>query len=204
MYKILFLLLVIIPSIAGKGQRLINKELDWTPGQEMNLELSIIDSIKVEAWTRNTISLEISVNIDNNSHNDWYNLEVSESKGTLSIESSFAKKKSLTADIHAVLKLPRDCHLSIKTINGNVEITGHNAPLNIETISGLIDLAVDAQRSIHFRINSISGKVFTDLKLQEKDSNGTIVGTDIDASVNGGKETVELKTISGNIYIRKE
>jgi hypothetical protein len=204
MYRIIFLLLVIIPSIAGKSQRLINKELQWSQGQEVKIDLSIIDSIKIEARDQESISIEISVNIDNNTHNDWYDLETSESKNTLSVKGSFEKKRKFNADIHAVIKLPRECHLSIETINGNVEITGHNAPLDIETISGFIDLTVDAQRSINFRINSISGKVYSDLQLEDRDSNGTIVGTDLDASINGGKETVELKTISGNIYIRQE
>ena len=204
MLRIIFTLLIIIPSIAGKGQRIINEKLEWTPDQELHIDLSILDSVKIESWNRNEIVLEVIVNLDHNKNNDKYELEINESKHIIEIRSSFLKKKNINADIHAVLRLPATCPLTFETINGNVEITGHQAPLRVRSISGFIDLTINPERSLKFYINSISGEVFTDLPLNQEKTNTSIVGTDMEATLNGGNEKIDLKTISGNIYIREE
>lgn len=202
MLRIIFVLLIIIPSIAGKGQRIINEKMEWNPEQELQIDLNILDSVKIESWNRNEILLEISVNIDDNKNNDKYELEISETKHKIEVRSSILKKKNINADIHAVLRLPAKCPLTFETINGNVEITGHEAALRIRSISGFIDLSINPERSLKFYLKSISGEVFTDLTLNQEKTNTPIVGIDMEATLNGGKEKIDLETISGNIYIR--
>lgn len=42
------------------------------------------------------------------------------------------------------------------------------------------------------------------LEVKQEKTNTPIVGIDMEANLNAGKETIDLETISGNIYIRKE
>ncbi|WP_291859560.1 DUF4097 family beta strand repeat-containing protein [Marinilabilia sp.] len=204
MRKILFIFLIIIPSIASKGQLVINKNLEWSDGKEVQIDLAILDSAKIETWNENYIALEIFVDINNNKNNDWYHLETNDSRNLILVKSSFAKKKNFNADIFANIKLPKNCPLTFETIHGNIQLTGHEAPFSINTISGFIDITLNAEESFNFHIESIAGKVYTDLPLEQEKTDTPLVGTDMEASINGGKKAVNLKTISGNIYIRKE
>lgn len=204
MRKILFIFLIIIPSIASKGQQVINKNLEWSDGKKVQIDLAILDSAKIETWNENYIALEIFVDINNNQNNEWYHLETNESRNLILVKSSFAKKKNFNANIYANIKLPKKCPLTFETINGNIQLTGHEAPLNINTISGFIDITLNGEGSFNFHIESIAGKVYTDLPLNQKKTDTPMVGTDMEASINGGKQAVNLKTISGNIYIRKK
>jgi DUF4097 and DUF4098 domain-containing protein YvlB len=206
--KIILTLLIIIPGIADvalNAQKIIHKNLDWKTGQDVIINLNIIDSIKVVAWNKNEVKAELSVNIDDNQHNDWYLLEDKITSQSVKLENTFIKKKKqFDVDIFGEVYVPKNCRLFIKTINGNVEITGHKGALDINTISGFIDLTVEPAGSLNLKIESISGKVYSDLNMEHKNQKSSIVGTKIDANINGDKIPVKLKTISGNIYLRKE
>ena len=205
--KIILTLLILIPGIADiaiNAQRTIKKNLEWQPGQDVKIDLNIIDSIKVMAWDTPQVKAELSVNIDHNKHNDWYILEAKSRPEALILQNSFSEKNShFKTDISGIIYIPRNCHLFIETINGNVELTGHNGAVEIKTISGFIDVTFEPESSLNLKIKSISGKVFSNLDIQQHEKGMSLVGTNIKASVNGGDIPVSLKTISGNIYLRE-
>ncbi|PWE01010.1 DUF4097 family beta strand repeat-containing protein [Marinilabilia rubra] len=207
-FKIILALLIIIPGIAdiaANAQRIIHKTLDWKPGMDVRINLNIIDSIIVTAWDKDVVKADLSVNIDDNQHNDWYLLEEKKTTETIKLENSFRENKNhFDADIFGKIYVPENCRLFIETINGNVDLTGHKGALDVKTISGFIDLTIKPESSINLKIKSISGKVYSDMDMESKNQKKSLVGTKVEADVNGGKTPVTLKTISGNIYLRKE
>jgi hypothetical protein len=208
-YRILYALLLIIPGITGKSQQIINKDIDWKPDQNVEINIGIIDSIKIVAWNQNRIQASLSVNIDNNKHNDWFDLTTETSNNSVKLEGSFSENKALknlnvNVEIFGTIYVPKECCLSVKTINGNVEVRGHLGSLNVNTISGFIDVSLSSKSSASLTINSISGKVYTDLDITTENKKGSFIGTDIKAQINNGQTPVKLKTISGNIYLRED
>jgi hypothetical protein len=209
-YRILYALLLIVPGITGKSQKIINKTIDWEPGQNVEINIGIIDSIKIVAWDQDKVQASLSVNIDNNKHNDWYDLITETSNNSVKLEGSFSKNKTLknlnvvNAEINGTIYIPKECYLSVETINGNVEVKGHQGSLNVNTISGFIDVSLSSKRSASLTINSISGKVFTDLDLTNEKQTNSFIGTNIKAKINNGQTPINLKTISGNIYLRED
>lgn len=120
--------------------------------------------------------------------------------------------------------------LEIKTNNGKIELTNVTGPvvanstagdikvvyssLNqakpsaISVISGAIDVTLPANAKANLNMRSITGEMYTDFDLGQKTSKEGLAkvggGHTIDATANGGGVEIQLKTISSNIYLRKQ
>lgn len=107
---------------------------------------------------------------------------------------------------------------TVNTISGNVEVVfdkiNQSDPTSLASVSGFIDVTVPATEKATFGISSITGNVYNNLDLK---SNSSDKGKDnrsegLEAvsrrggnefTLNGGGQKVLLKSISGNIYLRK-
>ena len=49
----------------------------------MEMKFDFADSIRIEAWNKNTVELEVSVNIDNNRFNEYYKLNENSFSGDI-------------------------------------------------------------------------------------------------------------------------
>ena len=158
-----------------------------------------------------TISIPqgIVVNLDYNSPFAGSDVEVESYSGSLEI-------KTLNADVKLT-----DCTgpLTISSISGNVEAVfssiNQGEPSSLASVSGYIDITVPGGSKASFEINNVTGNVYNNLDLKNvnpekedkraeglasvKHSNGKNSYT-----LNGGGSKVFLKSISGNIYLRKK
>lgn len=96
--------------------------------------------------------------------------------------------------------------------SGDMEITmdelSQMGPTSISLVSGFIDLSLPANARANFFLNSVSGEIYTDLDITlSGDREGNMRrlggGRKIEGTLNGGGVEVSLKTISGDIYLRK-
>ncbi|MFN8346375.1 MAG: DUF4097 family beta strand repeat-containing protein [Spirosomataceae bacterium] len=120
--------------------------------------------------------------------------------------------------------------LEIKTNNGKIEllnVTGpvvanstagdikvvysqlnQEKPSAISVISGTIDVTMPANAKANLSLRSINGEMYTDFDLGMKSSKDGLArvggGHNIEATANGGGVEVQLKSISSNIYLRKQ
>jgi hypothetical protein len=107
---------------------------------------------------------------------------------------------------------------TVNTISGDVEVVfssiNQDAPTSLASINGLIDVTVPANEKATFGINTIMGDVFNNLDLKTKkdaepDKDNRAYGMNTmrrdmgEFTLNGGGQKVYLKSISGNIYLRK-
>lgn len=81
-------------------------------------------------------------------------------------------------------------------------------PTSISLVSGYIDVTMPADSKANFSLNSISGEIYTDLDISlkgDKENHMQRIGgsREVNGSLNGGGADMNLKTISGDIYLRK-
>ncbi|MBO0934399.1 DUF4097 family beta strand repeat-containing protein [Fibrella aquatilis] len=98
------------------------------------------------------------------------------------------------------------------TISGEINVVysglSQEKPTAISTISGEIDITLPATARSNMKLRTITGEVYTDFDLgvkQRKDGMAKVGGSsNVDGTTNGGGVELQLKTISSNIYIRKQ
>ncbi|WP_080240425.1 DUF4097 family beta strand repeat-containing protein [Spirosoma rigui] len=97
------------------------------------------------------------------------------------------------------------------TTNGEVKIVystlNQSKPTAISTISGAIDVTLPATAKATLKLSSITGEMYTDfdLGLTKKDGLTRMGGGHaINGTTNGGGVDLQLKTISSDIFIRKQ
>ncbi|HNX57277.1 MAG TPA: DUF4097 family beta strand repeat-containing protein [Prolixibacteraceae bacterium] len=196
------------------SQKVITKKVDAT-GKKMEMKFDFADSIRIEAWNKNTVELEVSVNIDNNRFNEYYKLNENSFSGDIDlvekIDFEAIKKIKGTGNncnfdkmIRYKLKVPANLEFSLKTISGQVEVIGTLGKMSVNSISGFIDYTIPASMKTRINLSTITGDVYSNLKFDNKpEKEAQWVGTKRNLILNGGTQPIKLETISGNIYLRK-
>ncbi len=80
------------------------------------------------------------------------------------------------------------------------------SPTSLTSTSGDIDITIPANTKGNFQMSSISGEVFTDLNFQfenDEDMKRIAGGMNASATLNSGGVEILLKSVSGDIFIRK-
>jgi len=207
---------VLIAATIGTAfsQKVITKKVDVT-GKKMEMKFDFADSIRIEAWNKNTVELEVSVNIDNNRFNEYYKLNENSFSGDIDlvekIDFEAIKKIKGTGNncnfdkmIRYKLKVPASLEFSLKTISGQVILEGSLGKMSVNSISGFIDYAVPASMKTRINLSTITGDVYSNLKFDNKpEKEAQWVGTKRQLTLNGGTQPIKLETVSGNIYLRK-
>ena len=95
------------------------------------------------------------------------------------------------------------------TISGDILVRFapmRSAPSSISTVSGDVDVSMPANSKATMKLRSVSGEVYTDFDLNAgkgQDELRHVGGQVVGGSINGGGTAVSLKTVSGDIYLRK-
>lgn len=211
-FIVLLAFLPVMTSFAY-SQRIVQKNLE-VQGKKVVMKFDFADTIVVEAWNKNTMELQVSVNIDNNNYNSDYQLNVKENRNELeliekvdfkAIQSKSKDKQNVKSIIIYRLQVPEKLEFDLKTIAGKVELKGTKGKMAINSISGFIDCTVPKSHSVQFDLSTVTGNVYSDLKFEDKSQEKmSWVGTKRNLTLNGGNVAVYLKTVSGDIFLRKE
>ena len=215
MKKYILTAILIVAAIAVSwSQKVITKKLD-VQGKKVEMKFDFAENIRVEAWDKNTVELEVTVNIDDNRYNDYYTLNVNEHAGSADliekVDFDGIKKVKGQKDccnfetkINYKLKVPANLEFNLKTISGKIELIGSVGKMSINSISGFIDYTIPAALKARINLSTVTGDVYSDVKFDNKPSKEmSWVGTKRDLTLNGGTLPVKLETVSGNIYLRK-
>lgn len=196
------------------SQKVIDKKID-VDGQKTIMKLSFADDIVVEAWNNNYIEFQATVSIDSNKYNDFYTLnikqesekvEIVEEVDFKSIQEKMGKKNhyNFQTDINYKVKVPRNMDFKIETISGEVELIGCEGEMAINSVSGYIDYSIPEKHQAKIDLSTVTGDVYSNVKFDNPVSS-TISwgGTNRELTLNGGRKGVKLKTVSGDIFLRK-
>ena len=95
------------------------------------------------------------------------------------------------------------------TVSGDVTVRFtplRQGPSSISTVSGNVDISLPTSTKATMRMRSISGEVYTDFDMNlagKQNDMQHIGGQVVDGSINGGGNVLSLKTVSGDVYVRK-
>jgi len=107
---------------------------------------------------------------------------------------------------------------AVNSTSGNIEAVfnelNQEEPTSLASISGLVDVTLPSQSKATVNISNITGNVYNNLDLKsmsEKKKDERAKGlsemghkSDNEFTLNGGGQKLLLKSISGNIYLRKK
>ena len=106
--------------------------------------------------------------------------------------------------VHEVY-IPENTDFSVETINGNIIISGNTGDIRAHSISGYIDLAVAPEKRATLNMRTITGTMYSNFDFPEEGKSGRRIGGEsVSAELNGGGKRIELETISGDIFFRKQ
>lgn len=224
--------LLLLATIAFT-QTIVEKSVQVKSQTNVVLDFDFADEITIKGWDKNEVFVEVSVNINENEDNDAFKLDLKEMSSTLSFISEIENMKEISKnkvvvkksedgkrtitytnnwhidmDIYFEVFVPKNMEVSLSTISGDIILTNVEGELNIETISGFIDVQIDKNAKVSVKTSTITGGVYTDHEIgfarTLKDKKYHMVsGRSPQFKLNGGGRDLKLETISGNIYIRK-
>ena len=186
-----------------------NTELGITVTEEEGVVKIMGATKKVKDYVY-TISVpqDIAVSIDYNSPFASEDLEIDSYRGSVEI-------KTLAANVKLT-----DCSgpFTVSSISGDIEAVfnslNQDLPTSLATISGLIDVSIPAGLKARVKLSNMTGDVYNNLDLEaakENEDDDRAKGLDKikrkskgEYTLNGGGQLLTLKTISGNLYLRKK
>lgn len=142
-------------------------------------------------------------NKDKKSHNNrnWgpcYNLDM-DANYTLYLPKNInLRVKSISGSVIAELY---EGELEIDIISGNIDIKKYQGDLSLKTISGNIDIYIAKSR---LKAETVTGMIYSDKTLEFEQGKNRIVGSKVTGSFGDIKSELELTTVSGDIFIRKQ
>jgi hypothetical protein len=210
--KYLFSLIIFVITNSGAiAQRIIEKSFNYKSNQQIDFNLQIADSIRIQTWNKSEVSVKASVSIGNNRYNDEYIVKFDETDGQISVKAKIESTRKnnwnsdsncCNADIFWTIYVPEKAPVNVETINGNIIITGNTSAIKAHSISGFIDLVIPGDLKADFKLSTITGTVYSNVVTPETAKFRKNSG-DFSSSYKGGGTPVDLKTISGDIFIRE-
>jgi len=200
------------------AQETFEKEVNLKNNQAVHLDFKFADEINIKTWDKQ--KLYIKVVVEHNfkeklefqllEHNENSEVEIEEKiknlekRKNINIGSNHDGRDCINLKINYEVYLPANAELSINSISGNMDIKNMKNTLTLETISGFVDVNLDAKGKYDLKCSTISGSIYTDLKLDRNSHpKQDIVGSKLNTSLNGGGKSIKLKSISGNLFIRE-
>lgn len=100
--------------------------------------------------------------------------------------------------------------VTASTLNGDLTVDFSTikqaTPISLYSTNGAVDVSLPAQTPASLQLSTINGSVYTDFDLRPKDEDGlsAILGRKIETPINGGGVAISLKSVNGNMYLRKK
>ena len=197
----------------AKGLKLLGSVEDNTDIginlSEENGVISIVGAVRQVRDHKYKILVPFGMAVDLDYNNPFANgeLNIDSFKGSLDVRTLSANVKITNST----------GPFAINSISGNVEVEfssiSQEASTSLASISGLIDVTVPSGDKATFTINSMQGNIYNNLNLKsakevepdKRANNMKVIRHETgEFTLNGGGQKVLLKTITGNIYLRKK
>ncbi|HWB27308.1 MAG TPA: hypothetical protein VG738_17660 [Chitinophagaceae bacterium] len=216
MKHIILLAVLCIGLSSLQAQKVVEKHATISADGKVTLNIQIADSIKIITWNKNEAYIKATVDINDNKNNDDYVWTFDDAGGNFDVKAKFPNNYhgnynrdcncscGYESKIYAEVYVPENANISVETINGDITISGKTADVKAHTISGFVDFAVTPDTKAYVKMSTISGTMYSnvDLGLDDKKTK-RVGGNNIDVSLNGGGKSIDLASISGDIFFRK-
>lgn len=186
------------------------KPLSATGPENTGIGLSVIqegNEIIISAASRNADDSEYTIRLPKNIKlqadlNTWQAGDFYVKGMTNEVEAKSQSSDMVFVDVTGPIiahSLSSDIEVVFTTLN-------QSTPSSISSTSGDIDITIPASTKGNFHMSSVSGEVYTDLDFEfsnEKDLKRFGGGMSAKANLNGGGVEISLKSVSGDVFIRK-
>lgn len=189
--------------------------------QEVHLEFDFSSMIRVHHWDQQEAKAVLTVEEKENYPTPDFTIDVS---GSTSVVSLYMDKQQFerywekigpqgdcrcnysSPKMEVEVWVPRGVSITVKSISSDIETTFEGGQLKLETISGDVDVKLPASQNLSLKASTISGDIYSDLSFDYLDDGKGLrqmVGMKLDAKLNEGGKLLSLKSISGDILLRK-
>ncbi|MCA8831798.1 DUF4097 family beta strand repeat-containing protein [Hymenobacter pini] len=222
-------LLALTAAPTTSAQTVTEQHAPVAPTQAVLLNLKFANTIRVRPATDGQLRVRATVNINQNTLNDAFRLNLSRTDSQLTVTADLDQQRlaqatpgtcpdsaswyyggknsaRVCADIVCEVTLPANTSLRLSTINGNVEVQGLTGPLSAKSISGFVDVSWPANCSAQVALKSITGEVYTSpsVAFQQQQRYSSPVGYEVRGTLRGGTgPALRLESISGNVFFRE-
>lgn len=249
MKRIFFFIGLLLTFSNLSAQKKVTETKSASGINEVFVHAKFANNIVIKNWNKNEISVQAEVNIDDNKHNDYFTLKADKIGKTYTIKSDYGdyfkkyrsytyhsshskdKKKDGDKDdddcncqrhsniVNYVIYVPKSMDLKVKSISGSVAADTFNGFLELDLISGNIDIKKHSKRMMlktisgdidlyisdaTFEAKTLTGGVYSDLDIDFSNNNKRSHGhTKIRATIKNGNANLKMSTISGDIFLRK-
>lgn len=231
MKKSIIIVFAIFFGMQLQAQRAVEKTENVGNNQEISVDFKFANDIRVEQWNKNEVLVKAQVTIDDGEGDSYFSLKSDRSSNQVKIYSDFGgyfKKKSRenswgnnnnTTEIDYVVYVPNNATIRLKSISGSVEadsfkgsmstdlisgnvtIKQYQGEMTLKTVSGDLDVTMNKAR---VDARTVTGTIYSDLDIDQSGrSDRSHGGNKVIGKVNNGDVLLVLKTVSGNIYMRK-
>jgi hypothetical protein len=193
-----------------QAQEVIEKHIHFSGKEMIKFNIQIADSIRLRTWNRNEVYITASININDNKNNDSYITSFDSSDKMIIVNSNIRYKDlnnnncCCTTNIFWDIYVPEESEFSIETINANITITGNTNKLNVNSISGFIDLAIPEDKNADLDLSTLMGTIYSNHNVNMEEGHVTNMNSRLKKRINSGGVPVKLASISGDIFLRKQ
>jgi len=224
MKKYMIGIIISMIAVAVYGQKVVEKQIGLKPETGIRFKLDFADTIHIKQSKDNRLRITANVKINDNQHNDKYELITGGDSDFITIKEKIHDMESIripcnkhhginfeshdgkciSMDIRYIIEVPVAADLHLETISGNIILDYAKSPMNIESVSGFIDLTIPAGSNLDVTLKTVTGGIYINPEITVNRDNfkGTPGGTETQFKMGSGGNTIKLSTISNDIFVR--
>lgn len=127
------------------------------------------------------------------------------------VVSGFKGEVEATVEINGGMRLEDvSGPLTVSTLNGGIDVSfskiSQDSPISIYSTNGALDINLPESTPADLAMSTMNGEIYTNFELKFPEKNGlkSVSTQKIQQVINGGGVKFKLRTINGNIYLRKQ
>ena len=227
MKRIIGMLLCLVSFTAAAQVGQIDKTYPFT-GQELDLEVALGSKISITAWDKPEISVKVVYKINGGKDNEALKVDLDDYNDRLAIDidlnerrldrSEYCcceedngiymngnKRKSSCLELFVEIMAPTEANVRIETVIADAILKGMSGNIEIESVTGMIDIAWVESHGATVNMKSVNGDLYTNLDLKSKTKDGLrqISGHNVNGLYKDGQRRVKLETVTSDIYFTK-
>lgn len=161
---------------------------------------NVSGDIVVKSWKKNEIKILARKVAKKEESLDKVTVEIKQTNGNIRINTKYKNtwglSKSVNASVHYDLLIPDRAQIRVKSVSGDIEAYIIGGPVDLETVSGKIELAGAGMGA---ECTSVSGSVYA----EEITGDTKLNSTSGKVQAKGIKGSVEVISVSGSVVLEK-
>ncbi len=224
--RILIFLLGLVVTQGLSAQAEVHEKTYPYTNQELDIDIELGTDLVIKSWDKQEIFVKVTYEINGGEDNEALRIDIDDYTDRLSVDLDLDKRKlsdsddcccrdrqrtrwengrGTCIDVKVEMMVPSSASVRVETITSNVTISGIISDIDVETVTGKIDLSWQESAGAEIALKTTTGDLYTNMKFDTKRDRGlpSISGRNLKGTYKGGEKEVQLETVTGAIYFRK-